>query len=60
MIMPAVELSELVVDHASDEVLELVPDLDAASLDTKLRAADRRSDVGHRELAFYLAEMHDR
>jgi Holliday junction DNA helicase RuvB len=45
---------------ASADPIELVPDLDAPRLDAKLRGASRRTDVGHRELAFYLAEMQQR
>jgi Holliday junction DNA helicase RuvB len=43
-----------------DDVIELIPDLRAEELDARIRKADRRSEVGHRELAFYLAEMHER
>ena len=44
----------------SEELIELVPDLQAEEMDERLRRADRRTEVGHRELAFYLAEMQER
>jgi hypothetical protein len=44
----------------SEELVELVPDLQAEEMDERLRRADRRTEVGHRELAFYLAEMQER
>jgi holliday junction DNA helicase RuvB len=57
MIMPAATCT---IERERDDVIELVPDLDATKLDARLRAANRRTDVGHRELSFYLAEMQDR
>jgi holliday junction DNA helicase RuvB len=60
MIMAATQVMGAASEHESNDVIELVPDLDAAKLDARLRAANRRTDVGHRELAFYLAEMQER
>jgi Holliday junction DNA helicase RuvB len=47
-------------ERANEIVVELTRDLDAQSMDARLRQADRRTEIGHRELAFYLAEMQDR
>jgi Holliday junction DNA helicase RuvB len=50
----------IIPEHHERELVELVPDLPADELDLRARKADRRSEIGHRELAFYLAEMHER
>jgi Holliday junction DNA helicase RuvB len=60
MIMPVEQMVESASESVDGNVVELVPDLDATKLDARLRAANRRSDVGHRELSFYLAEMQER
>ncbi|MBI5850634.1 MAG: hypothetical protein HZB39_06275 [Planctomycetes bacterium] len=47
-------------DQEGVRQLVLVEGLGAEQVDERLRSACRLADVGHRAVAFYLADMHER
>ena len=56
---PTTDATLPTIESASSALLvvELAVGLRPAELDRRLLTADRQTDVGHREIAFYLADM---